>query len=136
MDEAATNYNSNATFDDGSCEYPTEVTISAIQQDMGADDDGAFNGQTVIVRGIVTGVYGSNTSIQDGEGAWSGIFVYVGGGLFDDMTQVAMGDSVLVEGIVGSYNGGTQLTSATASILNSGNALPAPVVISTADANL
>ncbi len=136
MDEAATNYNSNVTFDDGSCEYPTEVTISAIQQDMGADDDGTYNGQTVIVRGIVTGAYGSNTSIQDGEGAWSGIFVYVGGGLFDDATQVAMGDSVIVEGVVGSYNGGTQLTSATASILNSGNALPAPAVISTADANL
>ena len=136
MDEAATNYNSNATFDDGSCEYPTEVTISSIQQDMGADDDGTYNGQTVIVRGIVTGSYGSNTSIQDGEGAWSGIFVYVGGGLFDDTTQVALGDSVIVEGVVGSYNGGTQLTSATASILNSGNTLPAPAVISTADANL
>ena len=135
-DEAATNYNSNATFDDGSCTYPTEVTISAIQQDMGAEDDGTFNGQTVLIRGVVTGVYGSNTSIQDGEGAWSGIFVYVGGGLLDDTTQVAMGDSVLVEGTVGSFNGGTQLTGASATILNSGNALPAPFVLSTADANL
>ena len=92
-DETAVNYNANATFDDGSCQYPTEVTISAIQQDMGAEDNGTFNGQTVLVRGIVTGVYGSNTSIQDGEGAWSGMFVYVGGGLLDDTTQVAKGET-------------------------------------------
>ena len=103
---------------------------------MGAEDNGTFNGQTVLVRGIVTGVYGSNTSIQDGEGAWSGMFVYVGGGLLDDTTQVAMGDSVLVEGVVGSFNGGTQLTGASATILNGGNPLPAPTVLSTADANL
>lgn len=135
-DPGATNYNQNATFDDGSCTYPTEESISAIQQDMGEGDDGTFNGQTVLVRGLVTGVYGSNTSIQDGDGAWSGIFVYVNGGLLDDTTQVALGDSVLVQGTVGSFNGGTQLTGATATILNGGNALPAPVVLSTADANL
>ena len=135
--ETATNYNQNATFDDGSCTYPTEESISAIQQDMGeGDDNGTFNGQTVLVRGLVTGVYGSNTSIQDGDGAWSGIFIYVNGGLLDDTTQVAIGDSVLVQGTVGSFNGGTQLTGATATILNGGNALPAPVVLSTADANL
>ena len=135
-DNTATNYNSGADFEDGSCTYPSAATISAIQQDMGADDNGAFNGQEVTVSAIVTGVYGSNTSIQDGTGAWSGMFVYVGGGLLADTTQVAVGDSVLVTGTVGSFNGGTQLTSATAVILNSGNALPAPVVLSTADANL
>ena len=136
-DPEATNYDPNAGVDDGSCTYPAEVTISAIQQDMGAADDGAYNGQVVDVRGIVTGVYGSNTSIQDGTGAWSGIFVYVSGGLLDGSgTQVALGDSVIVTGTVGSFNGGTQLTSATATILNSGNALPAPTVLSTADANL
>ena len=53
-----------------------------------------------------------------------------------DTTQVAMGDSVLVEGVVGSFNGGTQLTGASATILNGGNPLPAPTVLSTADANL
>ena len=105
-DPGATNYNQNATFDDGSCTYPTEESISAIQQDMGEGDDGTFNGQTVLLRGLVTGVYGSNTSIQDGDGAWSGIFVYVNGGLLDDTTQVALGDSVLVQGTVGSFNGG------------------------------
>ena len=130
-DPAAINYDPNAGADDGSCEYPVEVTISAIQQDMGEADDGTYNGQVVDVRGIVTGVYGSNTSIQDGEGAWSGIFIYVSGGL-----GVAEGDSVIVSGTVGSFNGGTQLTSATATILNSGNPLPAPFVLSTADANL
>ena len=103
---------------------------------MGAEDNGTFDGQEVTLSAIVTGVYGSNTSIQDGEGPWSGMFVYVGGGLLDDTTQVAVGDSVLVAGTVGSYSGGTQLTSASATILNSGNPLPAPAVLSTADANL
>ena len=135
-DNTATNYNGSADFEDGSCTYPSAATISAIQQDMGADDNGTFNGQEVSVSAIVTGVYGSNTSNQDGEGAWSGMFVYVGGGLFDDTTQVSVGDSVIVTGTVGSFNGGTQLTSASASILNGGNALPAPFVLSTADANL
>ena len=74
------------------------VTFKAIQQDMGANDDGAFNGQEVTLSAIVTGVYGSNTSIQDGEGAWSGMFVYVSGGLLDDTVQVAVGDSVIVAG--------------------------------------
>ena len=135
-DNTAVNYSASADFDDGSCEFAQEATISAIQQDMGADDNGTFDGQTVLVRGIVTGVYGSNTSIQDGEGAWSGIFVYVSGGLLDGTTQVAMGDSVLVQGTVGNFGGGTQLTGASATILNSGNTLPAPLVLSTADANL
>lgn len=136
-DPSATNYDPNAGADDGSCTYPALVTISEIQQDMGAADDGAFNGQIVDVKGIVTGVYGSNTSIQDGTGAWSGIFIYVSGGLLDSAgVQVAEGDSVLVTGTVGSFSGGTQLTSASAVILSSGNALPAPTVLSTADANL
>ena len=135
-DNTATNYSDNADFEDGSCTYPSAATISAVQQDMGANDDGSYDGLEVTLPAIVTGVYGSNTSIQDGEGAWSGMFVYVGGGLLDDTTQVAVGDSVLVTGIVGSFNGGTQLTSASAQILNSGNALPAPAVLSTADANL
>ena len=87
-DPEATNYDPNAGVDDGSCTYPAEVTISAIQQDMGAADDGAYNGQVVDVRGIVTGVYGSNTSIQDGTGAWSGIFVYVSGGLLDGLSLI------------------------------------------------
>jgi plastocyanin/predicted extracellular nuclease len=135
-DANATNYNASVDFEDGSCTYPSAATISAIQQDMGADDDGTFNGQDVTLSAIVTGVYGSNTSIQDGEGAWSGMFVYVSGGLLDDTTQVAVGDSVLVAGTVGSFSGGTQLTSASATIINSGNPLPAPAVLSTADANL
>ncbi len=136
MDATATNYSANADFEDGSCTYPSAATISAIQQDMGANDDGTYNGQEVTVSAIVTGVYGSNTSIQDGEGPWSGMFVYVNGGLLDGTTPVAVGDSVLVTGTVGSFNGGTQLTSASATILNSGNALPVPSVLSTADANL
>ncbi|MDA9863728.1 lamin tail domain-containing protein [Flavobacteriales bacterium] len=135
-DSTATNYNAGVDFEDGSCTFPSAATISAIQQDMGADDDGTFDGQEVTVSAIVTGVYGSNTSIQDGEGPWSGIFVYVSGGLLDGVTPVAVGDSVLVTGTVGSFSGGTQLSSASATILNSGNALPAPAVLSTADANL
>ena len=124
LDASATNYNADADFEDSSCTYPSAATISDIQQDMGANDDGTFNGQEVTVSAIVTGVYGSNTSIQDGEGPWSGMFVYVSGGLLDDSTQVAVGDSVMVTGTVGSFSGGTQLTSASATILNSGNALP------------
>ena len=44
-DATATNYNANVDFEDGSCTYPSAATISAIQQDMGAEDNGTFDGQ-------------------------------------------------------------------------------------------
>jgi predicted extracellular nuclease len=129
MDALAANYSDSADYDDDSCEYASTQTISAIQQNMGDADDGTLNGTPVEVYGIVTAVFGSSAAIQDGEGAWSGIFLYQSGGF-----GAAQGDSVIVSGTVGSYNGGTQISVADVTVLNSGNTLPTAAVVSTLDA--
>lgn len=128
-DAEAANFNSSADYEDDSCEYASVVSISAIQQDMGDADDGTFNGAAVEVYGIVTAVFGSNGFIQDGEGAWSGIALYQGGGFAG-----VQGDSVMVSGTVGSYNGGTQINVSDLTVLNSANTLPTAAVVSTLDA--
>jgi predicted extracellular nuclease len=93
--------------------------------------------------GIVTGVraYGSSQGywVQDpspdsNPRTSEGIFVFTG----STTPAVAVGDSVSVDGTVSNYYPGgataggqpvTELTKATATVVSSGNALPAPVVL-------
>ncbi len=109
--------------------------------DVNADDEmGApvLGGETVTVAGIVTvgtGTLAANTDIfvQDGTG---GVNVTQS---FGASPVVALGDSVLVTGVVGSLAGSGTRTLIKAStsadpaaritILSSGNPLPAPVVV-------
>jgi len=112
------------------------TTISEIQNGTATGD--------VTVSGIVTAepyaFGGSKMFIQDGEGAWNGIYVYLGthiDNLVDEGTIVAEGDSVTISGTVGEYYGMTQLKDVTAiTVDQEGVGCPAPTVISAADANL
>ena len=72
MDAAAPNYNAAADFDDESCEASPYTLIADIQL---GQETGAFDGLAVLTSGVVTGVYGSLATIQDGSGAYSGIWV-------------------------------------------------------------
>jgi predicted extracellular nuclease/plastocyanin len=124
MDPVAPNYNAAADFDDGSCQASPYTLIADIQI---GQETALFEGVAVLTSGIVTGVYGSRATIQDGAGAYSGIWV--------DGPNVALqvGDAVDVSGTVAENYDLTQLTSPSVTVLSQGNALPAAEVLSTLD---
>lgn len=130
---------SSASADDASA---AEVRIHDIQ---GSTRISPLAGQQVTdVTGIVTGVrtYGSKgfwfqDQQADADPATSeGIFVFT-----SSAPTVAVGDAVKVSGLVGEYIPGgtssgnqsiTQISKPTVTVVSSGNALPAPVTVSSA----
>jgi hypothetical protein len=82
-------------------------------------------GEFIATSGVVTGVYGASNlfTIQDGAGAYSGIWVEGAG--------VAIGDEVDVEGPVAESFDLTLISATQIVILTSGNALPAPEPLAT-----
>ncbi|WP_232246751.1 endonuclease/exonuclease/phosphatase family protein [Kitasatospora mediocidica] len=125
---------------------PTQAGTVRIHDIRGTTRLSPLAGQTIAgVPGIVIGTrtYGSSKGfwIQDpnpdhNPATSEGVFVYTG-----STPTVAVGDSVLVTGTVSQYYpdyaGGsqsiTELTKPGVTVVSSGNALPAPVVISGAD---
>ena len=122
---AASNYNDAADFDDGSCLVVELTAISDIQQ---GQESGLFADSVVVTRGIVTGVYGGSVSIQDGQGAYSGMW------LFSPDVPVQVGDEIEVTGAVTEFNSKTQIANPTTTIVSVGNDLPSAEMLSTADA--
>jgi hypothetical protein len=85
-----------------------------------------YKGQTVTTKGIVTAVYSNSYFIQDGDGAWSGLYIY------DQTNKPALGDSIQLTGLVDEYYDMTELKTITEfTILSSANVLPEPILIST-----
>jgi predicted extracellular nuclease len=131
---------SAASADDASA--AAEVRIHDVQ---GSTRISPLVGQQVTgVAGIVTGVrtYGSKgfwfqDPQADADAATSeGVFVFTG-----SAPTVAVGDAVTVSGLVGEYVPGgassgnqsvTQISKPTVTVVSSGNALPAPVTVSSA----
>ena len=117
-------------------EGPTVTNMTSIydiQYTVATNGDSPELGNIVTTKGVVTGVYlfGASTIdrffIQDGDGAWNGIYVYENG------YTVAIGDSVTVTGEVVEFNGLTELSFVSdVTILNSGNTLPTPAVVTNA----
>ncbi len=111
-----------------------DATIYEIQYTTAEGDDGTYpspaEGKAVNTSGIVTAVdEGTAYFIQDGAGAWNGIYVY-------DMNAVTQGDEVALTGEVVEYFGLTQLTNISAfEVVSNGNTLPEATTVSTADAN-
>ena len=107
------------------------TTISDIQQ------GNVSEGTVVTVSGIVTGepyaFGGSKMYIQDGEGAWSGIYVYLGThveNLVGDSVIVAEGDSVTVTGEYAEYFDLSQLKNITSLVVDeAGVGCPAPIMV-------
>lgn len=100
------------------------VTIYDIQGQAAASP---YDGQTLTTSGIVTAIDGNNYWIQDGAGAWNGVYVY--GHAAHGFT---VGDDVTITCDVVEYNGLTELTNVASATLNSSsNPLPAPTVITT-----
>jgi hypothetical protein len=89
-------------------------------------------GDYVNTGGIVTaiGFNGVNYFISSSNGGpWSGIYIY------DDNYAPAIGDSILIHGLVYEYNGLTEIMEISSfEIVSSANPLPPPAAISTAAA--
>lgn len=111
------------------------VSIFNIQNTTAPNGDSPQDGNIVTTKGVVTAVVQNGPSagaffIQDGAGAWNGLYI------FETGTVVAQGDSVTVTGTVDEFNNTTELISVTnITILNSGNTLPSPAIITTGNAN-
>lgn len=122
---ASANYNPAADYDDGSC---LAVSLTAIADIQIGQETGLFTDSVVVTSGIVTGVFGSNVSIQDGQGAYSGLW------LFSPDVPVQVGDQIEATGAVTEYFDKTQISTPAVVILSQGNALPAAEMLSTLDA--
>ncbi|MET8431947.1 endonuclease/exonuclease/phosphatase family protein [Streptomyces sp900116325] len=129
--------------DPGDPGNPTEPGTVRVHDIQGTTRVSPLNGQSVTgVPGIVTGVRTSGSRgfwIQDATPdadprTGEGVFVYTGSAA----PAVAVGDSVLVSGKVDEYypstttQSVTEITAPKVTVLSSGNALPAPVVLDAA----
>ncbi len=107
-----------------------EKTITEIQSNVSSADISYYKDSTVTTSGIVTAINLYNGVIkgffiQDGVGAWTGIYVY------DPANTVSRGDSVTVTGTVDEYQGVTQISNVTSTIVvNSFNDV-SPTLIAT-----
>ena len=108
------------------------VSIHDIQYTTDPSGDSPYKGQTVVTRGVVTAVASKGFFIQNGTGAWDGIYVYLG-----SSPGVNVGDLVEVKGYVKEYYGLTELSVNPSygdyvSVLGTAS-VPDPVVLSTGD---
>ncbi len=103
------------------------VTIYDIQ---GQVDASPYDGMPVITNGIVTATSTSGYWIQDGTGAWNGIYVY------DAVNVPAIGDDLTIEGEVAEYYGLTQVKNLVVFTVNSSsNTLPVAEELTTLACN-
>ncbi|NQU27920.1 MAG: lamin tail domain-containing protein, partial [Candidatus Marinimicrobia bacterium] len=103
-------------------------TIVEIQTPDTGGDASQHADEYVETSGIITALTSYSFYMQDGTADYSGIYIYVSG----DVSAYALGDNVTVQGVVGEYNGLTQIASiADITVNSSGNDLPAPIVLVT-----
>ena len=80
--------------------------------------------QIVTVQGIVTAANDFSYFIQNGSGAWNGIYIY------DNTNLPTVGDDVILEGEVSEYYDLTEISNITYfETVSSGNELPAVVIV-------
>lgn len=109
---------------------PTLTPIYDIQYTTDPGGDSPENGQTVNTEGVVTAVFSNGYVIQDGNGAWNGLWVD------DNTNSPAIGDDVELAGSITETANRTTLSSLTSyQVSSSGNALPTPTIVSTANAS-
>jgi endonuclease I len=104
---------------------PYTLTIAEIQ---GGVLSSPYDGDAVITHGVVTGLYGSYFTLQDGTGAWNGVWAR-------GLTAPSVGDSVTIRGTVtetdGSNSGNTFIVGADVQTSAPAAAMPAPTVVTT-----
>lgn len=106
---------------------PTYTTIYEIQYTTIGDGSSPLATTTVTTKGVVSGVFEDKFWIQDGAGAWNGVYVY-----YTTTPGPARGDSVTVAGTVAEYNYLTEISPVTnVTVLNSGNIVADATALST-----
>ncbi|MFY9274673.1 MAG: T9SS type A sorting domain-containing protein [Bacteroidales bacterium] len=104
-----------------------EVSIYDIQYTTDASGDSPYIGQTIKTRGVVTAVSNAGFWLQDGKGAWNGIYVY------NNTILPSLGDSILISATVSEYFDLTELINVNL-LENFGNTnIPAPEIVNIAD---
>jgi endonuclease/exonuclease/phosphatase family metal-dependent hydrolase len=87
-----------------------------------------LEGTDIVTCGIVTGVFDSGYFIQDGAGAWNGIYIY------NYSNDPQRGDSLIIAGTVAEYYDKTELNNISFFEVKSGNnSLPEAIVLNTGD---
>lgn len=129
----------------GSLFAQTTVTIQQVQNVTSGNlgsciDSSSYNGDTVIVHGVVVMngsvggnpnaqvASGQNTWIQVGNGDFSGLDVYGQSADAFDITTLVAGDSIRVTGVIGEYNGETEIVPIAIQVLGSSTVSTPPVV--------
>ncbi len=104
---------------------PYTVSISDIQ---GAASSSPYNGYAVITHGVVTARYNSYFTLQDGSGAWNGMWAR-------GLDAPSVGDTVTIRGTVtesdGPNTGNTFIVGAVVQSSSAAVVVPAPTVITT-----
>ncbi|MDD2550218.1 MAG: Ig-like domain-containing protein [Bacteroidales bacterium] len=140
------------TAQDGTTTKDWTVTVTAagiipiydIQYTEAEPYDSPYEGQVVTTTGIVTAHHynyegGSFKGffIQDGEGAWNGLYVF--NEVLAEADRPNVGDEIVVSGLVKEFYNLTQLAASSEvamsiEVVSTGNDLPAPTVLTTAQA--
>lgn len=103
-----------------------DLSITAIQ---GMGSATPYNNQEVTTKGIVTATYSPGYFIQDGDSAWSAIYVY------DANNRPSLGDSIRLTATAVEYYNLTELTNLSGfQTINTGNPIPEPILIATGEA--
>jgi len=108
------------------------LRIADVQFTPFSDGRSGYTGLEVTVTGVAITDSSDNTSywLQEGVEPWSGVWVN------DNVTNVKIGDEVTVTGTVEenrfSSSEVTRISNVTATINSSGNALPEPIILTTA----
>ncbi|MBN2565540.1 MAG: endonuclease, partial [Candidatus Eisenbacteria bacterium] len=123
--QATNNLPATSVSDAVSYSLPYTVTISEIQ---GGVSTSPYAGYAVMTHGVVTGVFGAYFTLQEGPGAWNGLWAR-------GLAAPALGDSVTIRGTVreddGANTGNTMIVGATVVSSQVSAAPPEPVAIQT-----
>ncbi|OFY37460.1 MAG: hypothetical protein A2275_01280 [Bacteroidetes bacterium RIFOXYA12_FULL_35_11] len=126
-----------ATANDGSNVYgetiltlsnqgPAQVSIYNIQYTTNVLGDSPYKDSTITTSGICTGTYSGGYFLQDGNGAWNGVYVY------DNVHHPVLGDNVTVSGLVDEYYNLTEIKNVTTYVVTSqGNPQPTSEIVTT-----
>jgi len=104
-----------------------EVSIYDIQYTTDPSGDSPYKGQTIKTRGVVTARSNAGFWLQNGKGAWNGIYVY------NNTINPTLGDSILISATVSEYNNLTELTIVSKLDEFSNTTLPEPEIINIAN---
>lgn len=104
----------------------TPYTIYQLQFTTTPPYDSPHNTEFVQTSGIVTAVQYNGYYLQDGVGAYNGIFV------LDYINVPTIGDNLTISGVVDEFNNYTEIKNPTVFTVNSsGNTLPTPTTLTT-----